>query len=834
MRGNKVLLLVAATLCAAAAFAGNSSGGRSAFFGSGMDGGIKYRMCGWGDSRYGGYPAYYFDTAAGNFRVWYVLDGPNALEDQRDQNKNGYPDVVEWIGTDYEYILAVIKDKKWFFHPDPEEGKYLPIRDYYPELNWPAEDEDYGGSDRWDVYCGDIGGNVIGMVFAFGPFPASERACYSAYFNVSNVYEKEVSPSISAALWGTATTYIFDAAETSETPIPKWLVSATHDWIAESVYPPQEPNAPGKVFFSGLFGNTLSPLTEHGAAFLCFLEDWSRRYWVSPHWRPLGDYPFVKCVWRATSRGDAWYTEETELGRTTEAAFAYVIRTQNRANAYVEGRAFKDAFELFAAWNWFTGPRDDGRHYSCGSKYAALTPQNTWTEYPVTNYRPGPGALMNYLAAGYYRFDSPPSWSAAVVEFKGDAGNKPESKDWGGQIIVTKNGTTWTDLNGAGGETSPMFSPDDRCIIQIRNPAQYQSILAVVDCAGYNGTNLGFKYSFIPTDDLRPPRVSVAAARPQANPGTIEVLLGGDERLYGAEGDVMFVEKGRSSGIREKVEFAGATTRYSFMGTYSLDPGAIGDGLITWRTADVAGNVITGEKNFGAGFLASRGGALGSGRAALKVPAGALTQPTLFTIFPADGDAADATAAPTSARDGSPEMVGPACEIGPAWVRPRTPLEVTLSYEGLAVEREDYLSVYLWNGAGWQDLGGAIDRRGRRVAAQTDRLGRFALGYGEKKGPAPPSGTPATFALYQNYPNPARGETLITYTLPTAAEVELAVYDLSGRRVATLAREVRGPGVYEERYGLTDDAGRHLPAGVYVYRLRAGAEVAARKMVVSR
>jgi len=833
MRDKKLYFFAIASLCAAAAFAGNPSGGRSAFFGSGADGGTKYRMCGWGDSRYGGYPVYYFDTAAGNFRVWYVLDGPNALEDQRDQNKNGFPDVAEWIGTDYEYNLAVIKSKKWYFHPNPEEGKYLPTRDYYPELNWPAEDEDYGGSDRWDVYCGDIGGNAMGMVFAFGPFPASERACYSAYFNASNVYDVELSRKISAGLWGTTITYMFDAAETSETPIQRWLAQATDDWITESIFP-VEPNSPGKGFFSSLFTDTLSPVTEHGGAFICFMEDWSYRYWVTPEWRPLGDYPIIKYVWRATSRGDAWYTQESGLDRTTEAAFEHVILAQNRVNAFVQGRGFKDAFELFAAWNWFTGPRDDGRHYSGGSRYPALIPQNIWTDYPVVNYRPGPGALMNYLAAGYYRFDSPPAWGAAVVEFEGDAGNKPESGDWGGQIIVTKNGTTWTDLDGDAGETSPMFSPDDKCIIQIRNPAQYESILAVVDCAAYAGTDLGFKYSFVPTEDFRPPRVSVAAARPQANPGVVEVLLGGDERLYGAEADVLFIPQGESTGARVELEFAGARAGYSFVGSYFMEPGAVGSGLITWRTADVAGNVVAGEKNFGAGYLASGGGAVESGRAALYVPAGALAQPTLFTIFPGDGMASDGAAATTPAGDGLPELVGPAYELGPSWARPRAPLVVTLSYEGLAAEREDYLSIYAWDGAGWRDLGGEVDRRGRRVTARTDRLGRFALGYGEKKGSRPPSGTPIAFALYQNYPNPARGETSIAYTLPEAAELELAVYDLSGRRVATLVDEARGPGAYEERYGLTDDAGRHLPAGVYVYRLRAGAEVASRKMVITR
>jgi hypothetical protein len=149
------------------------------------------------------------------------------------------------------------------------------------------------------------------------------------------------------------------------------------------------------------------------------------------------------------------------------------------------------------------------------------------------------------------------------------------------------------------------------------------------------------------------------------------------------------------------------------------------------------------------------------------------------------------------------------------------------------VTREDYLSVYRWDGTTWEDLGGTIDKRGRRVTAVADRLGKFVLGYGEKKGSTPP-GKPVAFGLYQNYPNPARDNTVITYALPATSDVALAVYDLSGRRVATVVKEFKNAGVYKVEYALTDDSGRPLPAGVYVYQLTAGSDTAARKLVVTR
>jgi len=84
---------------------------------------------------------------------------------------------------------------------------------------------------------------------------------------------------------------------------------------------------------------------------------------------------------------------------------------------------------------------------------------------------------------------------------------------------------------------------------------------------------------------------------------------------------------------------------------------------------------------------------------------------------------------------------------------------------------------------------------------------------------------PTTYALYQSRPNPAVGSAVIAFDLPEAAEVTLAVYDVSGRKVMTLADETLTAGTHERSV-----AG--LPPGVYVYILDAGAFNAARNMVI--
>ncbi len=95
--------------------------------------------------------------------------------------------------------------------------------------------------------------------------------------------------------------------------------------------------------------------------------------------------------------------------------------------------------------------------------------------------------------------------------------------------------------------------------------------------------------------------------------------------------------------------------------------------------------------------------------------------------------------------------------------------------------------------------------------------------------------------LFQNFPNPFPGgdagkytRTTVAFDLDRTRTVELAVYDLRGRRVAVLASGSFPPGHHEKTWDGSDGHGRQAPAGVYFYRLRAGDEVQTRRMVLIR
>ncbi|MBI3788889.1 MAG: T9SS type A sorting domain-containing protein [Ignavibacteriales bacterium] len=98
--------------------------------------------------------------------------------------------------------------------------------------------------------------------------------------------------------------------------------------------------------------------------------------------------------------------------------------------------------------------------------------------------------------------------------------------------------------------------------------------------------------------------------------------------------------------------------------------------------------------------------------------------------------------------------------------------------------------------------------------------------------PAPPV-IPTQYNLRGNYPNPFNGGTTIVFDAPTVEDVEIIIYNVLGQRVRTLyhGKSLLGENNIAWRDGL-DDAGNHVPSGMYLYRLRAGAYSQTSKMML--
>jgi hypothetical protein len=86
--------------------------------------------------------------------------------------------------------------------------------------------------------------------------------------------------------------------------------------------------------------------------------------------------------------------------------------------------------------------------------------------------------------------------------------------------------------------------------------------------------------------------------------------------------------------------------------------------------------------------------------------------------------------------------------------------------------------------------------------------------------------------LAQPMPNPFNPTTTLTYTLVHSDDVELAVYDVSGRLVKMLESGPHGPGEHSTVWMGRDESGRELSSGVYFVRLLTGDTVVVRKMVM--
>ena len=96
------------------------------------------------------------------------------------------------------------------------------------------------------------------------------------------------------------------------------------------------------------------------------------------------------------------------------------------------------------------------------------------------------------------------------------------------------------------------------------------------------------------------------------------------------------------------------------------------------------------------------------------------------------------------------------------------------------------------------------------------------------------NGRPSAFNLAQNFPNPFNQSTVIRIDLETGADMELAVYNTSGQKVATLARGPYPAGTHSFVWEGRTTLGRELASGVYTCRLSAGGQAQTRKLILLR
>ena len=97
---------------------------------------------------------------------------------------------------------------------------------------------------------------------------------------------------------------------------------------------------------------------------------------------------------------------------------------------------------------------------------------------------------------------------------------------------------------------------------------------------------------------------------------------------------------------------------------------------------------------------------------------------------------------------------------------------------------------------------------------------------------AEPNMTPTEYSLSQNYPNPFNPTTQIRFSIPTDGRVDLKIYDILGREVATLINDDIRSGYYTVEWNGKNDYGVKVSSGVYIYRIVSGKFVQTKKMMM--
>ena len=92
--------------------------------------------------------------------------------------------------------------------------------------------------------------------------------------------------------------------------------------------------------------------------------------------------------------------------------------------------------------------------------------------------------------------------------------------------------------------------------------------------------------------------------------------------------------------------------------------------------------------------------------------------------------------------------------------------------------------------------------------------------------------TPTKYSLNNNYPNPFNPVTTLRYDLSENGLVNITIYDMLGREVKTLINQTQDAGYKSVIWDATNDYGKPVSAGIYLYQIQAGEYISTKKMVL--
>jgi hypothetical protein len=155
--------------------------------------------------------------------------------------------------------------------------------------------------------------------------------------------------------------------------------------------------------------------------------------------------------------------------------------------------------------------------------------------------------------------------------------------------------------------------------------------------------------------------------------------------------------------------------------------------------------------------------------------------------------------------------------------------DIALLGPGTRLGRDGLAATLILSSSAGFDLAAATAAIDVRDAAGAPLPAQLTLRGGDRP---PPSR--AAITVSPNIPNPFNPRTTLELTLAAPSDVDVAVYDLAGRRIKTLLRGHHEAGVHALVWDGTDELGRAVASGVYVARAEAAGRTALRRMALVR
>ncbi len=326
-----------------------------------------------------------YDSPGGFFKLHYDLTGIDAVS-PIDNDVNGVPDYIDRCAA---YCDSSLTKHQVLGYMDP------------------PDDYNAGGDDLYDIYFEEMGSYGYTVPSTPGPEAWND---YISYISLHRDFigfppndDPEGNPE--GAAKATAAHEFHHAVQMAyDVGEDLWVIESDATYMEDIVFNQVNDNY---NYFSPFFNDPENSILENSShAYASFL------------WEMFLSEKFDTSLLVAIWEGARYSSFIDAIDDTLQGRYGWTIDS---------------AFAEFAQWNYLTGIRDDGLHYSEGSDYPLISINRSHNSYPVT--LSNPFSYPEGYAAGYIRF-IPPAFGTLHLTFNGE-----DNRQWRAWVIksITQN-----------------------------------------------------------------------------------------------------------------------------------------------------------------------------------------------------------------------------------------------------------------------------------------------------------------------------------------------------------------------------------------------------------